>query len=190
MRQPDMADYAPRIPPVAADALTDEQQKLVGKWSSMNFASVIVNSPELYKVLVPLIAKLIPGSALPPRDREILVLRTLGLCEETYEAHHHVMIARNAGMSDDEIEAARTGNTALPPSDQALMRAAEELHANQHVSDGTWRALAQRYSPEELMEVVALVGGYTLMAMVTKSYGIQPEDAETFDSFTKMRQYT
>jgi alkylhydroperoxidase family enzyme len=182
-----MADFAARIPPVAPGALTEEQQKLVGQWSSMNFASVIVNSPELYKVLVPLIAKLIPGTALPPRDREILVLRTLALCDETYEAHHHVLIARNAGMTDDEIEAARTGSA---ESDQLLVRAAEELYADQRVSDETWRALERRYSPVELMEVIALVGGYTLMAMVTKSYGIQLEDAETFDSFARMRQYT
>lgn len=170
--------------------MSDEQRTLVGAWASMNFASVIVNSPELYKVLVPLIAKLIPGSALPPRDREILVLRTLALCDETYEAHHHVLIARNAGMTVDEIEAARTGSAELPQFDQALVRAAEELHANQRVSDETWRELGERYSPIELMEVVALVGGYTLMAMVTKSYGIPLEDAETFESFTKKRQYT
>jgi alkylhydroperoxidase family enzyme len=139
---------------------------------------------------VPLIAKLIPGSALPPRDREILVLRTLGLCDETYETHHHVLIARNAGMTDDEIEAARAGRADLPPFEQALMTAAEELHANQRVNDETWHKLAQRYSRIELMEVVALVGGYTLMAMITKSYGIQLEDAATFESFTKIRQYT
>jgi hypothetical protein len=185
-----MADVAPRIPAVAEAAMSDEQRTLVGAWASMNFASVIVNSPELYKVLVPLIAKLIPGSALPPRDREILVLRTLALCDETYEAHHHVLIAHNAGMTDDEIEAASKGSSNLSPSDQLLIKAAEELHADQHVSDATWRELAQRYSPVELMEVVALVGGYTLMAMVTKSYGIPLEDAETFESFTKQRQYT
>jgi 4-carboxymuconolactone decarboxylase len=187
MRRPDMVDFAARIPPVAPDALTAEQRKLVGDWGSMNFASVIVNSPELYKVLVPLIIKLIPGTALPPRDREILVLRTLELCDEMYEAHHHVLIARNAGMTDEEIEAARTGSA---DSDQLLIRAAEELHADQRVSDTTWNGLAQRYSPVELMEIVALVGGYTLMAMVTKSYGIQLEDAQTFESFTRKRQYT
>lgn len=182
-----MEEFASRILPVVPDAMTEEQQKLVGEWSSMNFASVIVTSPDLYKVLVPLIAKLIPGTALPPRDREILVLRTLELCDETYEAHHHVLIARNAGMTDEEIEAARIGSA---DSDPLLIRAADELHAEQRVSDETWHALAQRYSPVELMEIVALVGGYTLMAMVTKSYGIQLEDARTFESFTQKRQYT
>jgi alkylhydroperoxidase family enzyme len=114
----------------------------------------------------------------------------LGLCDETYETHHHILIARNAGMSDDEIEAALAGRADLPPFEQTLMAAAEELHISQRVSDETWQRLAQRYSPVELMEVVALVGGYTLMAMLTKSYGIQLEDAATFDSFSKIRQYT
>lgn len=185
-----MAETPVRIPPVRADTLTDEQRALVGNWGSMNFASVIVNHPELYKVLVPLIAKLIPGSSIPARDREILVLRTLALCDETYETHHHVLIARNAGMTDEEIEAARTGGRAVSAFDQTLVRAAEELHRDQRIDDATWQELAQRYSPIELMEVVALVGGYTLMAMITKSYGIQLEDAETFESFAKIRQYT
>ena len=179
-----------RIPPVSPDALTDEQKALVGDWSSMNFASVVVRNPALYRTLVPLIAKLIAGSDLPPRDRQILVLRTLGLCDEIYEAHHHVLIARNAGMTEAEIETARTGGAGLSAFDQTLVRAAEELFRDKCISDGTWRALAQRYAPIELMEVVALVGGYTLMAMLTKSYGIQLEDPETFNSFAEMRKYT
>jgi hypothetical protein len=40
------------------------------------------------------------------------------------------------------------------------------------------------------MEVVALVGCYVMMAMFTKSYGIELEDEETFNSFAKIRHYT
>lgn len=186
-----MQKLSPRIPPVRSDALTDEQRALVGEWSSMNFASVMVTHPALYKVLVPVIAKVISGSNLPPRDREILVLRTLALCEEDYETEHHALIARNAGMTDAEIEQARTGSGAdLTEFDQLLVSAAEELARDQRVSDETWQALAQRYSSVELMEVVSLVGVYTLMAMLTKSYGIQVEDADTFNNFAKIRKYT
>lgn len=179
----------PRIPPVAPSDFTDEQRELVGEWSSMNFTRVIVNHPGLYRVLLPLIAKLIPGSSLPPRDREILVLRTLALCDEVYELTHHVEIARRAGMTDAEIEAARSG-AVLAPFDRTLVKAAEELFRDRHVSDETWRDLARRYSPVERMEVVALVGAYTMMAMVTKNYGIPLESPETFDSFVQKRKYT
>jgi 4-carboxymuconolactone decarboxylase len=186
-----MRQTSVRIPPVSAGALTDEQKALVGKWSSMNFATVTVTHPALYKVLMPLIAKVISGSNLPPRDREILVLRTLALCDEVYESHHHASIARNAGVTDSEIEQARSGRGAdLSTFDQSLVRAAEELARDQFVSDKTWRELAQRYSPIELMEVVSVVGVYMLMAMLTKSCGIQLEDPETFNNFAKIRQYT
>ena len=180
-----------RIPPVAPDAFTDEQKQLVGEWSSMNFTRVIVNHPGLYRVFLPLIKKLIPDSSLPPRDRQILVLRTLALYDEVYELTHQVLISRhNAGMTDAEIEMARQGKGAdLSPFDLTLVRAAEELVRDRYISDGTWRELARRYSTIELMEVVALVGGYTMLAMATKNYGIQLEDPETFNGFAQIRKY-
>jgi 4-carboxymuconolactone decarboxylase len=185
-----MHESGPRIPPVNPVAFTPEQKALVGDWSAMNFATVIVEHPGLYRALMPLIAKLISGSDLPPRDREVLVLRTLALCDEVYEYNHHVLIARGAGMTDAEIEAAATGGADLAAFDRTLVNAAEELARDRRVSDETWRALDLRYSPAQLMEVVSLVGGYTLMAMLTKSFGIELEDPETFAGFGRLRTYT
>lgn len=184
-----MHQSSPRIPPVAPAAFTPEQQELVGDWSSMNFARVIVEHPKLYRALMPLIAKLISGSDLPPRDREVLVLRTLRLCDEVYEYNHHVLIARGAGMTDAEIEAA-AGGADLARFDQTLVTAAEELVRDQRVGDAVWQELGLRYSPVQLMEVVSLVGGYVLMAMLTKSFGIELEDPETFAGFAQLRTYT
>ena len=184
-----MSQSSPRIPAVSPAEFTAEQETLVGDWSAMNFSRVIVNNPDLYRTLVPLIAKLISGSALPPRDREILVLRTLALYDEVYEADHHISIARNAGMNDAEIEAAKIGGPGLSQFDQILIKAADELVRDQTVSDGIWTQLAERYSRPQLMDVVALVGLYTLMAMLTKSFGIELEDAETFNRFSEIRKY-
>jgi alkylhydroperoxidase family enzyme len=186
-----MRQSPPRIPPVAPDQFTEEQAALVGAWSALNFSRVIVRHPELYRTLIPLIEKLIPGSDLPPRDREILVLRTLGLCNEVYEAHHHVLIARNAGMTDAEIEAARAGGAGLSPFEQTLARAAEELVRNHRVGEATWRELAETYTTAQLMEVTALVGGYALMAMLTRTFGIELEGgSDDLDRLSALRQYT
>jgi len=186
-----MRPTSPRIPPVPPEAFSDEQKALVGEWSQMNFTRVIVNHPELYRVFLPLIKKLIPGSNLPPRDRQILVLRLLTLYGEVYELTHQVMISRhNAAMTDAEIEMARAGEgDDLSPFDRTLIRAAEELVGDRYIRDETWNELGERYSTVQLMEVVALVGGYTMLAMATKNYGIQLEDPATFDGFAEMRKY-
>ncbi len=181
-----------RVPPLAPEDFTQEQAALVGDWSHLVFSRVLVRHPGMYRVFLPYIDQLIRSTSLPPRDREVLVLRTLALCDETYETHHHAMIARNAGMSDAEIEASRNGGGAcLSPFDLALCRAADELVRDRNVSDGTWAELAERYTQEQLMEVVFLVGCYTVMAMLTKSFGMELESApDDFDNITALRQYT
>lgn len=182
---------SPRIPEVTPEELTDEQRELVGPWNTMKFSTVMVRSPELYRAFVPLIKKLIADTNLPPRDRQVLCLRTLTLANDVYEVTHHELISRSAGLNDEEIAAMRAGKgDALTPFDRTLIAAAEQLVRSQHIDDATWAALAERYSAPQLMEVVALVGTYLTMAMVTRNFEIPLEDDETFKGFAQQREYT
>lgn len=186
-----MNQQSPRIPPLSTDDFTLEQKELVGDWDTLNFSRVIVQSPEVYRTFVPFIDKLIRKTKLPPRDREVLVLRTLGLCNESYEFHHHVLIARNAGMSDSEIEAAYTGSEGLSPGETLLTTAAQELVFDKRVSNDTWSSLEITYSPAQMMEIVFLVGCYVVMAMATKSFDIPLEnESGSIDRLTELRKYT
>jgi alkylhydroperoxidase family enzyme len=177
------------VSPVAAEDLTDEQKQLLGPWGAMNFAAVLVNHPKLYRVFMPVIAKTIAKTDLPPRDRQILVLRTLALSGEVYEARHHELISHGAGLTDADIEAARTDGASLTPFEHLLVKAADELVHQRRLGDATWAALSERYSRVQMMELVAVVGVYTMMSMLTLSCEMQLEDAETFQNFTKIRDY-
>jgi 4-carboxymuconolactone decarboxylase len=180
-----------RIAPLSPDDFTGEQKALVGDWHHLNFCRVLVQHPGMYRAFLPFLDKLIRGSTLPPRDREILCIRTLALGGDVYEGHHHVSIALKAGMTQAEIEAAKTGGAGLAQFDQSLARAAEELVRQQCVSDSTWACLAQRYSREQLMEAVFLVGCYTVMAMITRSFGMEVEQSpEIHQHLATLRQYT
>lgn len=186
-----MADMTVRVPPLAPADFSPEQAALVGAWTHLNFSRVLVHHPGLYKVFVPYIAQVIAQSTLPPRDREVLVLRTLALGKDVYEAHHHVQIALKAGLSDQDIAAVRAGDASLSAWDKVLIRAADELVASQQLSDATWAALGERYGREQQMEVVFLVGCYTVMAMLTNCFGIEVEsDPETEERLRALRQYT
>jgi 4-carboxymuconolactone decarboxylase len=171
-----MRPSEPRIPPLSLEKFSDEQAAIAGDHARYNFARVMVQHPELYKSFIPFAEQLMRRSSLPAREREILLLRTLALCHESYEAPHHALIARQMGLSDSEITAARAGGDGLTAFEQALLRAAEELVADHCIGDTTWRILAQRYSQSQLMEVVFLVGEYTMSAMATNSFGIPVED--------------
>lgn len=185
-----MSPFPARIAPLTLKEFSDQERDQIGGFTDMNFVRVMMRHPELSARFMPLLMKVIPESSLPVRDRQILVLRTLELYGEEYENAHHVLISQRAGMTDAEIAGARTASADLTDFDQVLTRAAEELVRDLRIGDQTWKRLAERYSQIELMEVVSLVGCYTMMAMFTKTYGIQLEDEDTFNGFASIRQYT
>lgn len=181
-----------RIAPVEPASFTPEQAELVGDWKHLVFSRVIVNNPAMYRSFLPHIEAVIARTSLPPRDRQVLVLRTLAQCHDTYEMAHHITISRNAGLTDEEIAAFQSGEGgALTAFDRTLIAAADELLADQCISDATWQALASRYATGQLMEVVFLTGCYVTMAMLTKTFGMELEapDGE-FDDINTLRAYT
>ncbi|MEZ0366635.1 carboxymuconolactone decarboxylase family protein [Mycobacterium sp. pUA109] len=185
---PSAATGTPRIAPIAPENLTAEQKCKMHGWDALHFTRVMMRSPQLFDVFLPMLTKVVAQSELPPRDRQVVILRICALTGEVYEAAHHELISHTAGLSDDEIEAAHTG-VGLSPVHQLLACAAEELVHDFTISDRTWTALAEHYSDTELMEIVALAGTYTTMAMLTRSLGIQLEDHDTMKSFIALRQY-
>jgi alkylhydroperoxidase family enzyme len=187
-----MSEHEIRIAPLTPEQLTPEQAGLVGDWTHLVFSRVAVRHPGAYRNFVPHIKALIVEGTIPPRDREIVVLRMLGQCDETYETHHHRTIAAtNTGMSEQEIEAALAGRGAcLSKFDRVLIRSAEELLRDQKIGDKTWAALGERYCDEQKMEVVFLAGLYVTMAMLTKSFGMPLEgESEDSERIQSLRDY-
>jgi len=162
---------APRIPLVSRDAYTPDQAALAGGRDMYNMTRMLVNHPDFYRVFVPFVDKLMSRSLLPPRDREILILRTLVLCDESYEQDHHVRIAATLGMSVAEVEAVKAGQGAsLCAFELTLIKAAEELVNNRCLSDEAWGMLARTYNVDQMIEVVFVVGAFTMLSMATNSF--------------------
>ena len=56
-----------------------------------------------------------------------------------------------------------------------LLAAADELHRDRVITDGTWAALAAELRDTELIELCFLVGHYEMLAMTLNSLGVEPE---------------
>jgi alkylhydroperoxidase family enzyme len=175
-----MADRptSPRIPPLAPDEQDDDQKALVAAAGlpAANIFGTFVRHPGLFRKWLPFGGKLLSGR-LPARERELLILRTGWNCRSEYEWGQHVVIGRQAGLTDDEIARVQTGpdDPAWDPFDATLLRAADELHGDACLSDATWAALAARYDEKQLIEIPMLVGQYHLVAFTLNSLGVQRE---------------
>jgi AhpD family alkylhydroperoxidase len=110
---------------------------------------------------------------LPKREHELIALRAARLCQSTFEWDEHVEYARNAGLSDDEIDRVAEGPDAgWSDADAAVLRAADELHDTHAISDQTWSALRTRHDDAALVEIAYVYGQYSMLSMVANALNI------------------
>lgn len=138
----------------------------------------LAHHPKLYKRWRPFANHVLMKSELPPRDREILILRCGWNCKAGYEWGQHEVIAKTVGLTDEEILRITKGPDAAgwEPLEAALLRAADELLGDAFISDTTWSALAERYNTQQMMDVVYTIGQYNMIAMALNSFGVQLEE--------------
>jgi 4-carboxymuconolactone decarboxylase len=170
----------PRIAPLTEAEWTDAQRKLLqpihqtGKTYNV-LGTMAQHWDAAQKFLVWAYHVMGETSTLPPRERELLILRTGWLCQSEYEWGQHVLFAKAAGLTDTEIARIKEGPgvASWAPFDAILLRAADELHNDAFISDRTWAALSERYSTKQLMDVVFAVGQYRLVSMALNTFGVQ-----------------
>jgi alkylhydroperoxidase family enzyme len=172
----------PRIPPLAPNERDEQAQELLGGVGAVtgpasNIFDTLVRHPGLFRKWLPFGGKLL-GGKLPARDRELLILRTGWHCRSAYEWGKHVLMARSVGISEEEMERVTDGPGApgWDPFERVLLTAADELHQDACISDGTWTALAERYDQRQLIELPMLVGHYHMVAFTLNSLGVQREE--------------
>lgn len=127
------------------------------------------------------------ASSLPPREREMLIVRTAWLRRGEYEWSQHVNYARALGLTDAEIDAIAEGPDAAiwQPDDAALLRSVDEICAVRYISDATWQTLSERFDRKQLMDLVFTVGAYDFHCMAFNTFGLQLEaDLDGFPETT------
>jgi 4-carboxymuconolactone decarboxylase len=171
----------PRVPALRESEWSDEQRKLVAAHTDarpvLNLYATMLNHPVLYGPRVRFGGYLQRDSLLPPKTRELLIMRTAVLTRTEYEWGHHVEAAQQAGFSDEEIRRIAAGPDAPGWSEEhaAVLRAADELRREAFVSDRTWATLAKYYDTKRLIDIIYTSGGYTMTALAINSLGIQLE---------------
>jgi 4-carboxymuconolactone decarboxylase len=139
--------------------------------------STLVRHPKLTRAYLKFSTYLLYGSTLPPRIRELVILRVAHRRGCTYEWTHHVDMGKKVGLTDADIEAARSGN-AENDFDRALFGAVDELDEKSNISDQTWAALSERLDEKQRMDLVFTTGNYIALAMALNTFGVEVEESQ------------
>ena len=178
----------PRISPITdatADGDAREMLEQLGREGRvLNIYRSLAVHPKLLKRWAVFGTHVLYKNTLPPRDRELLILRTGWRCRSEYEWGQHAIIAKASGVTDDEIARVKQGpDHGWSAADAALLRAADELHDDSFITDATWAALAERFSSQQLIDLVFTVGQYHTVSMALNTLGVQlDEGVRGFDA--------
>jgi alkylhydroperoxidase family enzyme len=173
---------APRIPPVSSP--DEAQREILAKaptrpdGTHRNIFLTFAHHPLLLQRFNAFAGTFMRFGKLSPYERELLVLRVAGRVGSRYEYCQHLQIARDAGLDDGTIMAAlsQPGAPPLSPADRLLVTAADELLDTGDVGEETWSALAERYEPAALLELLFTIGLYRITGEILNTVGVQLED--------------
>jgi alkylhydroperoxidase family enzyme len=170
-----------RLKPVPASEWTDAHKQILGNRGARGDETAAVwttclRNVELCKNWMVFTDYVLSNRlSLTTRDRELIILRTGYLSRSDYEWSVHTGVAKRAGLSDEDITRLTKGPDApgWNAADATLLRAVDELHNDQHISDATWARLKERYDERQLMDIIFTAGQYTIVSMYLNSTGVQ-----------------
>ena len=175
----------PRIAPLEPP-YEPELDALLKKWMPPGAATeplrlfrTLAVHDELASRMRPLGSGILGHGRVEPREREIVIHRTCARAGAEYEWGVHVLaFGKPLGLSDEQIAATVHGpaeDRAWSEHDAQLIRLADELHQSCTVSDALWAELAERFSEDQLLELLITAGWYRLLSYVINACGIEHE---------------
>jgi 4-carboxymuconolactone decarboxylase len=178
-----------RIVNLPREEWTEEARDVFAYWgapgvrengSTINLTMVMANHPKLAMAYNAFGRHLLLDSSLPVRPRELVVLRISWHLKAEYEWHYHVGYALKAGMTLEEVAAVVDGPDAPvwngKDQDRAVLRAVDELHATNTISDETWAALSGFMDRHQMMDLVFTIGQYVMLSWAIAAFGMPLED--------------
>jgi alkylhydroperoxidase family enzyme len=178
-----MPEREPLLPPKPEAEWDDRTREILSATANpvsgtLNIFATLAHHPLLMRRWLAFGGHVLSTNTLPPRQRELVILRVGWLCGSQYEWGQHVVIARREGITDEEIAAVASGPDAAnwDPLEALLLRAVAELHESRTLSERTWRALADHYDEQQMLDLVFTVGQYELVSMVLNSCRVERDD--------------
>lgn len=136
----------------------------------------LANSPALLRAYSGLASALRHQACTPRALRELAILRIATLTGSRYEWSHHLPMAQAAGLSEAKLASVEDwpASEAFDERERALLRCADEVHRCA-LSDDAFAELERVFDPEEITELLLLLGFYEAVARMIDGFGLELE---------------
>jgi 4-carboxymuconolactone decarboxylase len=189
-----MPPLSERLPPLAREAMTEAQRSaadelIAGPRKGVKGPFIaLLRSPELMARLQKVGEYLRFDSALSPRASEFAMLIVARAWTQQFEWFTHVPLALKAGTAQDSVDALREGRRPAAMSDEEaeVYGFSTELLDHRGVSDATYREAVDRFGERGVIDLVSILGYFTLVSMVLNVAHIPEEPGTSVERLPPM----
>lgn len=175
-----------RITPIPIEDFSPEWEEILrklpgealkGEHAPVNVLGVIAKSPKIFGPWLEYWVDSKLALKLSLRVQELIILRIAFLRKSDYVWGHHTLVAKEAGISEAEIQ-----KITQPPKgnweelEEAFLAGAEELLEGSDLSDATWNVIKKHCSDREIMDYMTVVTQYFFFTTVNKTFRIPLEE--------------
>lgn len=166
----------PRIDYANEASLSDAVRAHVGLNPANVTRMLAVASEPVYKAMGDLGSAFIRGSALPPKLRELAILRVGYLSGALYETFQHESLGRFVGLTDSQIAAIKDGDRnsdALSECEQAVLAFVDDVVINVRASDATLAGVRRHLDDPQVVDLILVTGYYMTISRLLETTGVE-----------------
>ena len=164
---------AQRFPKLTPEQMTPAQREVAAEITAGPRGEVrgpfiaLIHNPELASKVQRLGEHLRWKGKLPPRLKELAVLVTARRWSCQHEWVMHSKLALEGGLAQETVNSiAENREPKLSAEEKDVYAFCQELHVTGRAGDATFAAIEKHFGLDGALELIALNGYYTLMAMV------------------------
>ncbi len=169
-----------RIGPIRPENMTPEQAKV---FREIEAKGGRLGGPYTAYIRIPEFMRLnqnmgdcLRRSSLPPRLRQLIVLKTVKHWGAKYAWAVNRQAAEKAGLEPAIVAAIEQGRepSGLGAKDSAALRVTTELLQTKGLSDEAYRAAIGQFGEGGVAEIVVTTGFYSMVSMTLNAFDIDP----------------
>ena len=142
----------------------------------MNFdiLGVLARHPKMARVFMSYNAFLLQRGELSLRLRELAVLRVAHVRRSAFFWSEHHRVATTGGLPEEDIASLVRGNDDFNGVDRLVLEATDQMLCDGRAQAATWLRLVEELGTHQAMELIFVVGTYSMLAMACDTWELAP----------------
>jgi alkylhydroperoxidase family enzyme len=155
-----------RLPYPSPGELPENVREALDRLPPLNIFRMLAHAETAYRPYLRFGGALLADLQLDPLVRELAILRTAQVIGAEYEWIQHVPIARAVGLTDAQLialELEDDTSAAFDERQSAVLRFTGAVVREPRPDDERFGALREQLPPREIVELLLVVGSYTML---------------------------